>query len=74
MVAKQGNAGERPNAVAEYTVKSSEDNSLLFILHRYSLADKPREFEVVSHGRGTSLCDGLSDRGVDLQTRAPEYC
>ena len=28
--AKQGNAGERPDAVARYTVKSSEANSLLF--------------------------------------------
>ena len=29
--AKQGNAGERPDAAARYTVKSSGVNSLLFI-------------------------------------------
>jgi hypothetical protein len=42
--AKQGNAGERPNAAARYTVKSSGANSLLFILHRYLPADKLRGF------------------------------
>ena len=43
--AKQGNAGERPDAAARYTVKSSGVNSLLFILHRYLPADKLRELE-----------------------------
>ena len=43
--AKQGNAGERPDAAARYTVKSSRVNSLLFILHRYLPADKLRDFE-----------------------------
>ena len=43
--AKQGNAGERPDAAARYTVKSSGANSLLFILHRYLPADKLRELE-----------------------------
>ena len=42
IAAKQGNAGERPDAAAEYTVKSSGESSLLFILHRYLSADKLR--------------------------------
>ena len=42
--AKQGNAGERPDAAARYTVKISGDNSLLFKLHRYLPVDKPQGF------------------------------
>ena len=57
---KQGNAGERPDAAARYTVKSSGANSLLFILHRYLPADKLRGSGCLPQwGRCHGVTEGL---------------
>ena len=58
--AKQGNAGEWPDAAARYTVKSSGANSLLFILHRYLPADKLRGSGCLPQwGRCHGVTEGL---------------
>ena len=63
IAAKQGNAGERPDAAAEYTVKSSGESSLLFILHRYSSADKLwGTGGLPQWGRCHEVTEGLTDR------------
>ena len=76
--AKQGNAGERPDAAARYTVKSSGVNLLLFyftgIFQRINyrgLGCLPQWGEVSRSDRGVSLAQKPRDCLTDLFRVAP---